>query len=221
MPSTPPGRLAHDLAEAGRPPADLAAAVAWTLLTLLSVYLPVVNETPLRVVFGLPLVLFIPGYVLIAALFPRNDDLDWLERVALSFGLSIAVVPLIGLVLNYTPWGIRLDPVLAALSLFVIAMAAAATARRLGLPAEDRLTVPVGRAPGLGPVRALRAGPVPARPQPLDPPRRLDRRGDRHDCVRDRRAEGGRALLRVLRPRRERQGRGLPDRRSPRTRPSG
>ena len=144
MPSTPPGRLAHDLAEAGRPPADLAAAVGWTVLTLLSVYLPVVNETPLRVLFGLPLILFVPGYVLIAALFPRNDDLDWLERVALSFGLSIAVVPLIGLVLNYTPWGIRLDPVLAALSLFVIAMAAAAAVRRLALPVGDRLTVPAG-----------------------------------------------------------------------------
>ncbi len=143
--STPPnGRLARDLAEAGRPPADLAAAVAWTALTLLSVYLPFVSETPLRIVFGLPLILFVPGYVLIAALFPRNDDLDWLERLALSFGLSIAVVPLIGLVLNYTPWGIRLDPMLAAISLFVIAMAAAAAARRITLPAGDRLTVPAG-----------------------------------------------------------------------------
>ncbi len=147
MPPSPSnGSLAHDLAEAGRPPADIAAAVVWTGLTLLSVYLPFVNETPLRIVFGLPLILFVPGYVLIAALFPRNDDLDWLERVALSFGLSIAVVPLIGLALNYTPWGIRLDPILAAVSLFVIAMAAAATARRLLLPAADRLTVPAAEA---------------------------------------------------------------------------
>ena len=145
MPPSPPnGRLARDLAEAGRPPADLAAAVVWTVLALLSVYLPFVSETPLRVVFGLPLVLFVPGYVLIAALFPREDDLDWLERVALSFGLSIAVVPLIGLVLNYTPWGIRLDPVLAAVSLFVLAMAVAAAARRLSLPPAERLTVPAG-----------------------------------------------------------------------------
>jgi len=30
---------------------------------------------------------------------------DGIERVALSFGLSIAIVPLIGLVLNFTPWG--------------------------------------------------------------------------------------------------------------------
>lgn len=144
MPSPTSGRLARDLAEAGRPPADLAAAVGWTALTLLAVYLPFVNQTPLRAVLGLPLILFIPGYVLIAALFPREDDLDWLERVALSIGLSIAVVPLIGLVLNYTPWGIRLDPVLASISLFVIAMAAVAAARRQLLPVGDRLRVPVG-----------------------------------------------------------------------------
>ncbi len=141
---TPPstGRLARDFADSVRPPADIAVAVAWTALTLLSVYLPVVNQTPLRVLFGLPLVLFVPGYVLIAALFPRNDDLDWLERAALSLGLSIAVVPLLGLVLNYTPWGIRLDPVLAAVSLFVIAMAVIAVVRRQALPPEDRLAIP-------------------------------------------------------------------------------
>jgi len=38
-----------------------------------------------------------------AALFPGKDDLDGIERIALSFGLSIAVVPLMGLALNYTP----------------------------------------------------------------------------------------------------------------------
>jgi uncharacterized membrane protein len=140
----PHGDLARDLGRAVRGPADIAAALAWTALALLSVYLPGINATPFRVALGLPLLLFVPGYVLIAALFPRNDDLDWLERVALSFGLSIAVVPLVGLVLNYTPWGIRLDPVLAALSLVVVALSVAAMARRLALPAGERLTVPLG-----------------------------------------------------------------------------
>ena len=60
------------------------------------------------------MVLFIPGYVLISALFPKKNDLDATERVALSFGLSIAVVPLIGLGLNYTPFGIRLIPIFIA-----------------------------------------------------------------------------------------------------------
>ncbi len=135
--------LIHDPARSARPPVDLAAALAWTALTLIAVYVPVLNQTPLRVVAGLPMVLFVPGYVLIAALFPRQDDLDWIERVALSFGLSIAVVPLIGLVLNYTPWGIRLDPVLLSLAGFTLLMAGAAMFRRLSLPADAQLVLPV------------------------------------------------------------------------------
>ena len=91
----------------------------------------------LRMVLGLPFILFFPGYVLIAALFSRKDDLSGIERVALSFGLSIAVVPLIGLVLNYTPWGIRLTPVLVSLIIFIIAMSGIAWYRRHRLLADD------------------------------------------------------------------------------------
>ena len=87
------------------------------------------------------MVLFVPGYTLIAALFPKKCDLDGIERLALSFGLSIAVVPLIGLGLNYTPWGIRLTPVVISLAIFVLLMAGAAHYRRLMLLEEDRFSV--------------------------------------------------------------------------------
>ena len=75
-----------------------------------------------RIILGLPIVLFFPGYTLLAALFPRKESLSYIERVALSFGVSIAVVPLIGLVLNYTPWGIRLYPIIISLFIFILAM---------------------------------------------------------------------------------------------------
>ncbi|HOS68323.1 MAG TPA: DUF1616 domain-containing protein, partial [Methanoculleus sp.] len=119
------------LEAAGDVPGDLVAIAAVTAITLACVYVPVLNESFLRILFGVAMVLFIPGYALIAALFPARGDLDGIERVALSFGLSIAVVPLIGLALNYTPWGIRLDPILASLTLFTLAMTAAAWYRRL------------------------------------------------------------------------------------------
>lgn len=93
---------------------------------------------PLRIALGLAFVLFFPGYTLIAALFPRKDALDGVERLALSFGLSIAVVPLIGLGLNYTPWGIRLIPILVSLASFILAMAAIAYYRRQLLPPAER-----------------------------------------------------------------------------------
>ncbi len=94
-----------------------------------------------RVVLGLFFVLFFPGYVLISALFPEKDDLDGIERFALSFGLSIAVVPLIGLALNFTPWGIRLFPILVSLIGFVFLMSFVAYFRRNNVPEVDRFLV--------------------------------------------------------------------------------
>jgi uncharacterized membrane protein len=88
------------------------------------------------------MVLFLPGYALIAALFPRKNDLDGIERLALSFGLSIAVVPLIGLGLNFTPFGIRLIPILVSLSVFTIAMLMIAYIRRSKISEEERFEVP-------------------------------------------------------------------------------
>jgi len=121
---------------------DLVIIAVCAMASVLCIYLPVLTTSPLRVAFGLPMVLFIPGYALIAALFPEKDDIDGIERVALSFGLSIAVVPLIGLALNYTPWGIRLDPIVAALTVFTFAMLAVAHWRRAVVPAEKRFSVP-------------------------------------------------------------------------------
>lgn len=146
-------------------PADLAAVLLLTGGTLFVTLAPVVSETPLRIAFGLPFVLFLPGYALIAALFPeagdtpdatdaaddetpdaeasdRGSGIDGIERVALSFGLSIAVVPLIGLVLNFTPFGIRLVPILVSVSLFTVVAAAVAARRRQLLPPDERFRVP-------------------------------------------------------------------------------
>ncbi|HEV2139146.1 MAG TPA: DUF1616 domain-containing protein [Nitrososphaerales archaeon] len=93
-------------------------AMAALAVTFVSIYaLP--PSTPflyVRYVFGSIAVLFLPGYALIEALYPKKDDLDGLERLALSIGLSLALVPLVGLLLNYTPWGIRLDPIVASLA---------------------------------------------------------------------------------------------------------
>ena len=76
----------------------------------------------LRFFFGLALVLFIPGFALTLALWPKTkeDTIDSVERIALSFGLSIAIVPLIGLVLDKTSYGIRLSSMLASLILVVM-----------------------------------------------------------------------------------------------------
>ena len=122
-------------------PADLIVSILLALATLVFTLTPLA-DLPVRIPLGLAMVLFVPGYSLIAALFPKKDDLDGIERLALSFGLSIAVVPLIGLGLNYTPWGIRLTPVVISLAFFTIAMTAIAHVRRMSLAAQDRFSVP-------------------------------------------------------------------------------
>jgi len=122
--------------------ADLTVALVWLGASILAIYIPVLNESPVRVVLALPVILFLPGYSLIAALFCKEDDIDLIERIALSFGLSIAVVSLIGLCLNFTPWGIRLDPLVISLTLFTVAMILIAQYRRTLLLPGQRYRFP-------------------------------------------------------------------------------
>ncbi|MFC6733694.1 DUF1616 domain-containing protein [Haladaptatus sp. DYSN1] len=149
---------------------DLAAVVVLIVLAGVGIFVPGFRETPLQVVLGLPLALFLPGYALIAALFPRasapldaaeetNDanttfstPLRWrqkrgltgLERLVLSFGFSAALVPVIGLILNFSPWGIRVVPYFLAVSGFTLLATVVAAYRRGQLSAEARFTVPFG-----------------------------------------------------------------------------
>lgn len=96
-----------------------------------------------RAALGLPFVLFTPGYALITALFPRRSALDAVERVALSVGLSFAVVALLGLALNYTSWGIRLWPSIIASGGFVLIATLVAEFRIHRLAPEERFGVTI------------------------------------------------------------------------------
>ena len=123
-------------------PTDLALVIVWLVASIGMIYLPVLNETTLRIVLTLPVVLFIPGYCLIAALFPKEGDIGLIERIMLSIGVSIAVVSLIGLGLNFTPWGIRLDPIVISLTLFTYVMILVAFYQKALLPVGERFRIP-------------------------------------------------------------------------------
>ena len=86
--------------------------------------------------------LFIPGYCVILTLFPKEGDIELTERIVLSVCVSLAIVPLIGLGLNFTPWGIRLDPIVIAITLFTLVMILAAYYQRSRLPGEDQFRMP-------------------------------------------------------------------------------
>ena len=98
---------------------DLLAVVLASSLTL-----PFATYTagPVRVPFAVVFLLFYPGYSLIAVLYGRKESVDIIERLALSFGTSIAVIPPIGWSLDYTLHGTMPTPVLVSVYGFIILM---------------------------------------------------------------------------------------------------
>ena len=108
----------------------------WTIITLSIATTMLVFTVPedaypivyARYLLGSIFVLALPGYSFIKALFPTKE-LDNIERVALSIGMSLALVPITGLLLNYTPWGIRVTPVTLSLLALTVAFATAAVIR--------------------------------------------------------------------------------------------
>jgi len=123
-------------------PIDVILCLLLSILLLPIVLLDL--NGPLRIILCLPFILFIPGYVLIFGLFPSkktDKGIDKIERIALSFGLSIAIVPLIGLGLNYTRWGIRLQPILFSLFLFIFIAGIIGIYRWRSLKQEQRFFI--------------------------------------------------------------------------------
>jgi uncharacterized membrane protein len=116
----------------------LYGAVCAALVTVLVIYLVSADSllVPVRWLLGSVFVLFVPGYVTVEALFPKARELDGIERFALSVGLSLALVPLIGLLLNYTPWGIRLDPIVVSLTMFTLTLATVGLLRKFKMSFE-------------------------------------------------------------------------------------
>lgn len=123
---------------------ELTIIVILTIILLPVVYL---TTGPFRIVLGAIFLLFFPGYALLAALFPRKDSLENFERVVLSFVLSVALVPLVGLILNYTPWGIRLWPIFVSIASLVFVFSFIALYRRRYLTRNERfeLRVHIGK----------------------------------------------------------------------------
>ena len=75
----------------------------------------------LRNILGALFVFFLPGYSSVKALFPvkvskqPSAHFEVIERIALSIGMSIAIVIIVGLFLYYTSWGFSLDPIVLCL----------------------------------------------------------------------------------------------------------
>jgi hypothetical protein len=115
------------------------ATIAAATLTVVIVFTVPEDFYPwsfLRNVLGIIFVLWLPGYTSIKALFPvrmpiktSNENLEVIERIAFSIGMSIALVPMVGLLLYYTPWGLSVTPIVLSLLALTIVLATVAIAR--------------------------------------------------------------------------------------------
>lgn len=91
-----------------------------------------------RNILGIVFVLFLPGYALIKALFPVKmlarktvENLGTTEQATLSVAMSIAAVSIVGLLLNFSPWGLNLNAIILSLLAFTSILATVAIIRKL------------------------------------------------------------------------------------------
>ncbi len=112
---------------------DLWLTLVLLILGLVTTLLIPVDLWPtvvLRWIFGGLLLVLVPGFALVRALFPFERFIDRWERLALSCGLSVALAVLVGFGLNFTPWGITLVPTAIVLTIITLASILIATYRR-------------------------------------------------------------------------------------------
>jgi len=102
---------------------DLTAVTCLVVAADLSVLIPAVRSSPFRAGFGLVLVLFLPGYAVVAALFPTPTDASGgfgaVERLGFAAGVSVAISICWGLVLSVTA-GLHTSSVVGGLSVITV-----------------------------------------------------------------------------------------------------
>ncbi|MCL9818095.1 DUF1616 domain-containing protein [Natronocalculus amylovorans] len=130
----------------GTLPIDVVLLVAFTFSALL--LLIGTSSTTLHTLLMIPLLFFIPGYMLVATLFPHNGNvsgdgvrLTTVERVVVSFGMSIALIPLFGIILELLPVNAFGGTYLPAVTLFIIVFGLLGTIQRIRLSPGERFVI--------------------------------------------------------------------------------
>jgi len=140
---------------------DLGATLAYALLGGFLVLAGFVDG-PLRVLLAGPLLFFLPGYAVVAALFPaeppdaersgtvlsasvlRRPGVEWVERGALSVAVSVVVLVLLAVVVSLAA-SFSTAPLVTIVVALTALTALVAGWRRARLAPADRATVPVAR----------------------------------------------------------------------------
>lgn len=145
-------------------PVDAVLLFGYLLIADLVLYSTPADAIVPRAVVGFPLLFFIPGYVLVGVLFPgrRRDDrrptnwrdivgvstdgrggLDWPERLAVSFGTSVALLPLFGLLISVLGLAYSANTVVMATTVFAVVGTVVSIISRSRLQPDERFGLPV------------------------------------------------------------------------------
>jgi uncharacterized membrane protein len=128
---------------ASRKSVDLLAAMAVAALAAALTLLGI-ESILLRALVALPLVLFVPGYTIVAAAFPGRplpgifDEPGPSERALFSLGVSLAVTAVGTVALDLTVWGLQAASWMALLSGVTIVASLIALVRRSGVETPQR-----------------------------------------------------------------------------------
>lgn len=90
-----------------------------TFLCMIIVILIPVDQNPVlifRLILGSILILFLPGYSMLKMLF-SNKTFNSIEIATLSIGFSLALTPIVVLLLNYTDFGITQNSIVIGITL--------------------------------------------------------------------------------------------------------
>ncbi|QIO22788.1 DUF1616 domain-containing protein [Haloarcula sp. JP-L23] len=137
-------------------PVDLIAVLTYVVFASATVTIGV-GGTVVGFLIGSVLVFFAPGYAVVAALFPRrpqnrdagegaiglsltaaHDGVLARERLALAFGVSVALIPLMAVTLGALGVRLTTESVLATVWVVVGVGVVVGTARRLAVPSHER-----------------------------------------------------------------------------------
>lgn len=98
----------------------------------------------LRTILGIPLLIFFPGYALVSALWP-GKSLDNIERIALSFGLSIVLSAIVGMAMAYTI-DLTLVSITMGLLVLIILLCVLTFFQRSKIPEDDLFNFQLSKA---------------------------------------------------------------------------
>jgi L-cystine uptake protein TcyP (sodium:dicarboxylate symporter family) len=118
------------------------------LMTVVTVFTLAENMYPwiyARNVLGIVFVLFMPGYSFVKAFFPTNvfdktsisGSLETIIQVALSIGMSIALVSMVGLLLYFSPYSLDLTSAVPSLLALTLVFATAGAVKEYRTKRKD------------------------------------------------------------------------------------